>query len=808
MLHDLRLAIRMLFKSTGFTAIAVVTLALGIGANTAIFSVLDAVIVKPLPYKDPHHLMMVWEKLQGGRNNVSAANFIDWKSQNHVFEEMSAGIPGGESSLLSSLDPPEQVFAARFSANYFDLLGVNMALGRNFLSEEERPGKDRVVILSHRFWKSRFNADPNIVGKSLTLNGKEFTVVGVLAPHIAFDKKPSWLATPLVLDTSRLDRGYRSLVVFARLRPSITLEQAQSEMDVIAQNLARQYPDTNQQWGVIINPLRNEIVDRHLRQTLLVLLGTVGFILLIACTNVANLMLARFTAQQKAVAIRIALGAGRRRVFGQFLTEALLLGFLGGGLGVSLAFWLQRLSLLAMPPWTLPPESRVTIDMRVLVFTFGISISTAILFGSIPAWRATKVDPNESLKQGGSSAMSSDRHLRNFLVVSEVASAVVLLVGAGLLIRSLHRLQQVQPGFQVANVLTMFVSLPQARYPTGQTVERFYRNTIHKIESLPGIEGVALVTGLPVHGDGFGMFFSIRGQTAEAGSERPVAHFQMISPGYFSTMGIPLLRGRSFTEQDSDESIPVAVVNQAMVSRFFPNDDPMGKEVVTDSLVSSQQEVVGPTVRWQIVGVVGNVKITGLSEEAGPEIYVPHRQSPWPNAHLVVRTTIDPMTVDHSVRHATRELDQDLPITESETMEQVVSFPLYIPRFRTILLGLFAALALTLAAIGIYGAIAYSVAQRTHEMGLRIALGAERKDVLKLVMRQGMTLVLTAVAIGLAAALALSHLLSGLLYGVRPTDPLTLVSVSTVLMGTAVLACYLPARRATQVDPIGALRHE
>jgi len=807
MLHDLRFAIRMLLKSPGFTVIAVATLALGIGANTAIFSVLDAIIVKPLPYKDPDRLVMVWEKLQGGRNNVSAANFIDWNSQNHVFEEMSAGISGGESSLLSSLDPPEQVFAARFSANYFDMLGVNMALGRNFLSEEERPGNDRVVILSHRFWKSRFNADPDIVGKSLMLNGKKFIVVGVLAPHIAFDKKPSWLATPLALDNNRLNRDYRSLVVFARLKPGITVQQAQSEMDVIAQNLSRQYPDTNRGWGVIINPLRNEIVDRRLRQTLLVLLGTVGFILLMACANLANLLLARFIARQKEVAIRIALGAGRRRVFGQFLTEGLLLSFLGGGLGVSLAFWLLRLSLLAMPPWALPPESRVAIDIRVLLFTFGISIFAALLFGSMPAWRATNVNPNESLKQGGSSAMSSDRRLRNFLVVSEVVIAVVLLVAAGLLIRSLHRLQQVQPGFQVANVLTMFVSLSQARYPTGQTVERFYRNTIHKIESLPGIEGAALVTGLPVHGDGFGMFFSIRGQTAEAGSKRPVARFQMISPGYFSTMGIPLLRGRSFTEQDSDESIRVAVVNQAMVSRFFPNEDPIGKEVVTDSLVPGGNEL-GPPIHWQIVGVVGNVKINGLTEEAGPEIYVPHRQSPWPKLHPVVRTTIDTMTADHSVRHAIRELDQDLPITESETMEQVMSGALSMPRFRTMFLGLFAALALVLAAIGIYGVISYSVAQRTHEMGLRMALGAERKDVLKLVMRQGMTLVLTAVAIGLVGALALSRLLSGLLYGVSPTDPLTLVSVSTVLMGTAVLACYLPARRATQVDPIGTLRHE
>jgi putative ABC transport system permease protein len=632
-------------------------------------------------------------------------------------------------------------------------------------------------------------------------------VVGILAPHITFDKKPSWLATPLALDTSGLNRDYRFLVVFARLKRGITLQQAQSEMDGIAQNLSRQYPDTNRGWGVIINPLPNEVVDRHLRQTLLVLFGTVGFILLIACTNLVNLMLTRFTARQKEIAVRVALGAGRRRVFGQFLAEGLLLSVLGGGAGIFLAFWLLRLSLLAMPPWTLPPESQVTIDIRVLLFTFGISIFTAILFGSMPAWRATKVNLIESLKQGRRSAISSDRRLRNFLVASEVVIAVVLLVGAGLMIRSLYRLQQVQLGFRAANVLTMFVSLPQAKYPTGQKVESFYRNTLHSIESLHGVEDAAIVTGLPVQGDGFGMFFSIRGRTAESGSERPLAHFQMISPSYFSAMRIPLLRGRSFSEQDSDESIPVAVVNQAMVSQFFPNEDPIGKEVITDSLLSGRQEV-GPPVHWQIVGVVGNVKINGLIEEASPEIYVPHRQSPWPNVHLVVRTTIDPMTANHSVRRAIRELDQDLPITESETMEQVASSPMYVPRFRTILLGLFAALALTLAAIGLYGVISYSVAERTHEMGLRMALGAERKDVLKLVMRQGMMLVLAAVVIGLLGALALTRVLSGLLNGISPTDPLTLVSVSTVLIATALFACYIPAHRATRVDPIIALRCE
>jgi putative ABC transport system permease protein len=475
-IQDLRYGIRTLLKDPGFTAVAVVTLALGIGVNTAVFSVLDTVLLKPFPYKDPDRLVMVWERLRGGRNSVSAANFMDWKNRNHVFEEMAAGMIGGESTNLSDLDVPEQVFPARFSANYLELLGVKLALGRNFLPEEDRPGNDRVVILSHRLWKNRFNADPNVVGNSLTLNGKKFTVVGVLAPHITFDQKPSWLATPLALDTNRLNRDYRFLLVFARLKPGITLQQAQSEMDVIAQNISRQYPHTNRGWGLIVNPYRNEMVSRQLRQTLLVLFGTVGFILLIACTNLANLILARFAACQKEVAVRIALGAGPGRVFGQFLTEGLLLSFLGGGLGVFLAFWLLRLSMVAMPPFTLPPESQVKIDIRVLLFTFGVSILTAVLFMSVPAWRATKVNLNESLKQGvrGSTMNLMERRFRNFLVVSELAIAVVLLVGAGLMIRSLHRLQQAQPAFQPGNVLTMFVSLPQARYPTGQKVETFF----------------------------------------------------------------------------------------------------------------------------------------------------------------------------------------------------------------------------------------------------------------------------------------------------------------------------------------------
>jgi putative ABC transport system permease protein len=800
--QDLRYGVRMLLKRPGFTVVAVITLALGIGANTAIFSVLDAVLLKPLPFADPGRLVMVWEKPpKYERNAVSVATFLDWKNQNRVFEQMAAF---WQSSVnLSGTEQPEMIPSLSVSANYFELLGVQTALGRTFQSDEDQPGKPRVVVLSHRLWQRRFGGDPRLIGREITLDGERRMVIGVLKPNSSFDRSLAQIYDPLVFNQERRsDRNAHFLNIYARLKPGITLEQAQAEMNIIAAGVAARYPETNKGWHVAVDGLRDWVVGNKLRQTILVLFGAVIFVLLIACSNLANLMLARVSARWKEISIRSALGATRFQLTKQFLTESLLLVLPGGALGVILGYWLVKVFTLLMPESVLPPEAMVTLDHRVLLFALAASLLTGVIFGLVPAWQASKSDLNEALKESGSATTASARrqYLSRLLIVSEVALALVLLTGSGLLIRSLFSLQRAELGFQPANVLAMHLSLPWKKYQTPERVAAFYGELLQRVKSLPGAEQAGVATSLPTTGWENGQFFSIAGHPPVEPSERPGAHFQRISPDYFRTLGIPVIKGRSFTEQDHATAPRVVIINETLARRYFPGEEPLGQHLLFDS-----------PAPYQIVGIVGNVRVYGLGSkeaEENPEIYVHHVQRPDTDMYLAVRTVGSPQLLANAVQREIRALDQDQPVTRVSTLEEIVAETVSGERFNALLLSFFAAVALTLSAIGLYSVISYAVAQHTREIGIRMALGAQRSDVLKLIIGQGILIVAAGAATGLGAAFVVTRVMASLLYHVSATDPATFVITPLLLVAVSWLACYLPARRAMKVDPMVALRYE
>jgi putative ABC transport system permease protein len=802
--QDLRFGMRMLLKNPGFTIVAIIALALGIGANTAIFSVVNTVLLRPLPYKDPDRLVMVWEdnSKQGfPRDTPAAANYIDWRDQNHVFEGMAAMVE--ISFNLTGVGDPERIDGQRVSANLFSLLGVEPQLGRAFLSEEDRPGANHVVIMSHGLWQRRFGADPAIIGKPINLNGKTFTVVGVMPRGFQFPTRADQLWIPIAFDTKEAEqRGNHYLEVIARLKPGITLQRAQVEMTTIAGRLEQQYPKTNTSIGAVVTPLHEHVVG-DIKPALLILLGAVAFVLLIACANVANLLLARAAVRQKEIALRLAIGASRSRLIRQFLTESVLLSVFAGAVGLFFSFAGLDLLKRFIPP-NISHAEAATIDAKVLIFTIFVSLVTGLIFGLAPATQAANFNLNDSLKEGSRDpgAGSGGNRIRGLLVISEVAVSFVLLIGAGLLINSFVRLRSVDPGFRPEKLLTMKIVLPEVRYGDPATRSAFYTELIRRVETVPGVKSAAVATSVPLTDTGNSIGISIEGRPDPGPDHVPIVITRIVSPRYFETMGIPLLKGRVFTERERAESTGVVIVSEITAHRLWPGEDPIGKRIAGWS--------TDPQRKWvQIIGVVKDVRQYELAADPKLQMYLPYEQAHFfePRA-LIVRTDVDPMSLAMTVRRTVWEIDKDQPVSDISSMGEVVSQSVARQRFSMLLLGIFAGLALLLAAVGIYGVMTYSVAQRTREIGIRIALGAQRSDVLKMTVGQGLRLVFTGVAIGLAAAFVLTRVMSTLLFGVTPTDALTFFSVSIVLVSVAVLASYIPAVRATRVDPMFALRYE
>ncbi|HEX8651885.1 MAG TPA: ABC transporter permease [Pyrinomonadaceae bacterium] len=803
LLQDLRYGCRMLLKTPGFTLVAIVALALGIGANTAIFSVVNGVLLRPLPFKDPDRL--VWAQaadLKTGEpgGSISPPDFLDYREQNRVFEHFAA-LQYISFTLTGDAAEPERVTGARVSADFFETLGITPVKGRSFLAEEEREGSNRVAVISHGLWQRRFGSDPNLVGKTVDLSGQSTLVVGIMPAGFQFPSEVEvWSPIPFGGKETSMRRTH-FLNAIGRLKPGLTLQDAQADITSVARRLEQQYPETNTNYGMGLTLLPEQIVG-DMRRTLFVLLAAVGFVLLIACANVANLSLARGATRGKEIAIRVAMGASRSRVVRQLLTESVLLAVLGGVLGLLLAVWGVDM-LVALSPEDLPRVKEVTIDPRVLSFSLLISILTGVLFGLAPALSFSRGrDLNETLKEGGraSGAATGHNRMRSLLVVAEVALSLMLLVGAGLLIKSFLKLSKVETGFDATSVMTMRISLPQTKYAEPQRRAAFYQQLLERTRALPGVEAAGVISELPLSGQNNDTYFTIEGKPPAApGSEDRLANFRTASPDYFRVMGIPLIRGRFFNDGDREGAPHAVIISETFARRFFPDEDALGKRLTID---------LGEPWTGEIVGVVGNIRHFSLATEPFREMYMNIAQTPRGSVNLVVRTRSDPAALTAAIKQEVQGLDRDLPIYNPKTMEQRVSESAAAPRFRTLLLALFAALALVLAAVGIYGVISYSVTQRTHEIGVRMALGAGRRDILKLVVGHGIVLTLIGVAIGLIGAFMLTRIMATFLFGVSATDPLTYAVVSLLLIGVALVACYVPARRAMRVDPMVALRYE
>jgi len=806
LIQDLRYGARTFLKQPGFTLIAVITLALGVGANAAIFSVANMALLRPLPYQNPDELVMVWEtapKLGFPHNDVAPANFIDWRDQNRVFTQIAAF--GGASLSLTGQGEPERIEGERVSASLFPLLGVAPALGRVFTEQEDRSGAQSVIVLSHSLWQRRFGGDTGLIGQSLTLNNHPYTVVGVMPAHFRFPGREQEFWVPMAFEPDEAaGRGDHYLSVVARLKPGVTRRQAQAEMDAIAARLLQQYPRTNTDQGVALVQLHEEFAGA-IRKPLLILMGVVGFVLLIACANLTNLLLARATQRASELTIRAALGASRMRLIRQLLTESVLLALSGGAVGALLAIWGVDL-LETLVPENLAQARGVVMDWRVFGFSGAVSLLTGVLFGLAPALQISKLNLTEALKEGGRSGAGSGSRgrLRGALVIGEIALSLVLLTGAGLMIKSFYRLTGVDTGFQPDKSLTMRMHLSGEKY--GDSVKRrtFYDHMLQQVQSIPGVQSAGVITQLPLTTQGLSFTFSLEGQPPTPASNLPLAVFRVISQDYFRAMGVPLLRGRSFTPQDSADAQAVVVINRTMAERFWPGQEALGKRF---KIGASDN----PNPLMMVVGVVGDVRQSSLDQTLKPEIYVSHLQDRRFFAiprDLVVRTTGDPLAMAAAVRAEIWELDKELPLYQVRTMEQILSASVVGQRFNMLLLTVFAALALLLAAVGIYGLMSYATAQRAREIGVRLALGARASDVLRLVMKQGLILTVSGVAIGLAGAFALTRLMTGLLFGVSATDPSTFTLIAALLTLVALAACWIPARRAARVDPMVALRCE
>jgi predicted permease len=807
--QDFRFAGRVLSKNPGFTAVAVLTLALGIGINTAIFSVVNAILLRPLPYKDPDQLVLLnhnYPKIDL-KASVSAPGYKHYRETAKSFEGLAA--MSFWSANITGEGEPERLQGMMTSANLFPLLRAEAARGRVLLPEEEEAGRDRVAVITDGLWRRRFGADPNLVGKNVSLNGESYQIVGVMPPDFQFGREVGMaieIWSPLSFTPQQLSMdniGRENLFVLARLKPGVSFEQAQGEMNAIADALRGQLMPglTVNDWGLKLTPMAEQVVG-DIRPMLWMLLGAVGLVLLIACANVANLLLARSAARHKEIAIRTALGAGRGRVIRQLLTESVLLAVVGGALGLLLATWGVDL-LLSLNESKIPRASEVGVDLWVLGFTVGVSLLTGVLFGLAPALQASKVDLHDALKEGGRSGSGGmKRGARSVLVVAEMALALVLLIGAGLLIKSFAQLQQVNPGFRPEGVLSMQLTLPEAKYKEPRQRQEFYRQLMERVRALPGVEAAGATNVLPLSGQNQSGSFNIEGRPVPQGQSPPHGDRWLVTADYFRTMNIPLVRGRYFTEQDGPDAPGVAMVDETMARKYWPGEDPVGKRITFETGPDNQP-------RWrEIVGLVGHVRHKDLEGESRVQYYAPLMQRPNSGIFLAVRTSGDPESLSPAVRGVVREMDKDLPVYKVTTMRQLVSDSMAQRRFSMLMLGIFAVVALVLASVGLYGVLAYSVTQRTREIGVRMALGAQTRDVLKMIVGQGMALALAGVGIGLVIAFAATRLMSSLLYGVTATDPSVFAGVAVLLAGVAFLACYVPARRATRVDPMEALRYE
>ncbi len=814
--QDIRYGARLLLKSPGFTLIAVLTLALGIGANTAIFSVVNFVLLRPLPYANSDQLVMIWERnLKKGwsESPTSSANFVDFRTSARNLEVAAFTDTNGNFNLTGG-DQPERVAGLRVSANLFPLLGVNPGRGRLFLPQEDQPGAGHVLILSYGLWQRTFAANANLINQTIQLNSQSYTVVGIMPPDFKFP--PAFSAVvgsseesvsnadlwvPLTTDDIPLVRDRRDLKMMGRLKPGVTVAQAQADLNAIASRLDREFPDVNGGIETHVIPLREQVTG-DISLALFVLMTAVALVLLIACANVANLLLAKATGRQKEIAIRTALGATRLRILRQLLTESVLLGLLGGLLGLLFAV-IGAKTLIAFVTTNIPKLKDFTFDATVLLFTLLIALVTSLFFGLAPAIDASKPNLNEALKEGGrsSSGSASRQRLRDFLVITEVALAVILVTASGLMFRSFLRLQGVNPGFNPKNLITLEVELPDAKYHAAQQQQNFQQQLLQRLTTIPGVQSAATVDNVPFGVNAFNTSFMIEGRPVPAVTERPRAFYRVISPNYFRTMGIPFRRGNEFTDRDSAEMPGVAIINETATRKYWPGEDPIGRKIKR-----GRPESKNPWVT--IVGIAGSASQLSLREESQPEIYVPYLQNTTLNFSLVVRTASDPKTITGAIRKEVWATDKDLPVSNMKLMDELISNSTAQPRFYVILLTVFAALALILAAVGVYGVMAYSVTLRTRDIGIRMAVGAQPMDIFKHVIGHALMLASIGLVIGLVLAGTSTLVMKSLLFGISTADPLTLIATALILLAVALLASYLPARKATKVDPMVALRYE
>ncbi len=807
--QDIRYGVRSLIKSPGFTLVALATLALALGANTAIFTFVNAVLLKPLPYPEPERIVRVMEKRpDGGNNGISTLNFLDWQKQNECFEFLAARTGGSVS--LTGIDDPIQLPGMRASVHYFDVYGVKAMLGRTFAEGEDQPGKNHVVVLSHALWQSQFGADASLVGRTIQLDGEPHTVIGVLPESSPFNRGYSKLWRPLTFLPENMTRNFHWFGAIAKLKPGVTVEQARAQMEAIGKRISQDYPDSNKDWSVSVTPFTESVVNQDLRRSLYVLLAAVGMVLLIACANLANLSLMRVVGREREIAIRTALGASRLSLLRQFLVESLIVSLTGGALGLALGQLTMTGLKAAMPEYALPSEANVALDGRVMLFSFALALLTGVIIGIFPAFSAARPNLTHSLKQGGGGGTGvTHARVRSALVVGEVALAFVLLTGAGLLLRSLDKLSQVDPGFDSTNVLTFNFPISDKRYPDPSALSSYVRAVDSRLRALPGVTDVSFTSALPMQGWGYGMPFQIADQKTIDVSKRPGGFFKMVSPAYFRALRMRLLRGRFLADTDQRGTPPVMVITDAFAKKFFNGADPLGKRILVQEIVPGKTQL-GAEIPWEVVGVVADEKVGGLDDKAenNPGMYVTNEQSPVYYQSVLVRSSTDTTLLREAAKKTIHELGRDQTLPNMKTLDVIKEESMGDNRFRALLLGTFAGVSLLLSAIGIYGVISYSVTQRTREIGIRAALGASRGDVLTLVLRHGMGLTVLGLVIGIGGSFGLTQLLGNLLFDVGNRDPLTLAIVFGVLGLVAFLACLIPAQRATRVNPVIALRSE